>query len=114
MALDVWYKSDIQNVLSAAEQACRAALGAAGDDDDPFVAGYEAGYRSALVTVALAFGLVRASGRHQTRTRPLTDDSLASASGSLRGQGGGRRTAVSFDPRFIQVCKTDYQVCEED
>ena len=58
MALDVWYQSDIQNALSAAEHAGGAALGAASNDRDPFVAGYEAGYRSALVTVALAFGLV--------------------------------------------------------
>jgi hypothetical protein len=58
MALDVWYKADIENALSAAEQACGAALEAAANGDDPFVAGYQAGYRSALVTVGLAFGLV--------------------------------------------------------
>ena len=58
MALDVWYKSDIQNALSAAEQASGAALTAAGSRNDPFVTGYRAGYRAALATMALAFGLV--------------------------------------------------------
>ena len=57
MALDVWYKSDIQNALSAAEQASGAALTATGNRNDPFVAGYRAGYRAALATMALAFGL---------------------------------------------------------
>lgn len=60
MALDVWYKADVQNALSAAEQASGAALRAAGKEDDPYLAGYQAGYRAALVTVALAFGLVPA------------------------------------------------------
>lgn len=59
MALDVWYKSDIQNALSAAEQASRAALKASGAQNDPYVIGY----RAALATLALAFGLVPAQSR---------------------------------------------------
>lgn len=57
MSHEVYYKQDIINALSAAGQASNAALEAVGGDD-PFTAGYEAGYRAALVTVALAFGLV--------------------------------------------------------
>ncbi len=71
MALDVWYKSDIQNVLSAAEQASGAALRAAGNGNDPYIAGYQTGYRAALATVALAFGLV------PTRTKPAGQQRLA-------------------------------------
>lgn len=57
MALEVWFKSDIQNALAAAELSGSAALRAAGVGDDAFVAGYNAGYRTALATLALAFGL---------------------------------------------------------
>jgi len=65
MALDVWYRSDIQNALSAAEQASEAALRAAGNAGDPFVVGYASGYRAALATLALAFGLLPAVSQPQ-------------------------------------------------
>ena len=73
MALDVWYKSDIQNALSAAEQASGAALTAAGNGNDPFVAGYRAGYRAALATVALAFGLAATAPRPQGWQHPWAE-----------------------------------------
>jgi hypothetical protein len=67
MALKVWYESDIRNALRAAELAnaaalkaalCPGALGPRADrEDDPYVTGYQVGYRSALTTLALAFGL---------------------------------------------------------
>lgn len=75
MALDVWYKSDIQNALSAAEQASGAALTAAGNRNDPFVAGYRAGYRAALATMALAFGLAAAAPRPHSWQHPWTEGS---------------------------------------
>jgi hypothetical protein len=59
MGLNVYYPQDIRNALLAAEQAVNATADAAGDQDDPFTAGFLAGYRAALATVALAFGLVR-------------------------------------------------------
>ena len=49
MGLEVFYKRDVINALLAAEQAT-AAAGADGR--------YLEGYRAALTTVALAFGLV--------------------------------------------------------
>lgn len=57
MGLEVYYPGDILNALQAAEQAVNATVEATGGRDDPFAAGYLAGYRAALVTVALAFGL---------------------------------------------------------
>ncbi len=73
MGLNVYYPSDVCNALLAAEQArllrsgqarllrsgqaVNAATDAAGDQDDPFTAGFLAGYRAALTTIALAFGL---------------------------------------------------------
>lgn len=57
MSLQVYYPADIRNALAAAEQAQRAALQAAGGGSD-FVQGFQEGYRAALTTVALAFGLI--------------------------------------------------------
>jgi hypothetical protein len=77
MTLDVWYKSDVQNVLSAAEQASGAALRAASNRDDPYVAGYQAGYRAALVTVALAFGLVSSRPNPTDQQRLAAQETIA-------------------------------------
>jgi len=57
MGLEVYYPTDIRNALLAAEQAVNATVDAAGNQDDPFTAGFLAGYRAALTTLALAFGL---------------------------------------------------------
>jgi hypothetical protein len=58
MGLEVYYPADIRNALLAAEQAAGATAAAAGNNgDDPFAAGFLAGYRAALATLALAFGL---------------------------------------------------------
>ncbi|MFZ5915533.1 MAG: hypothetical protein ACOYZ7_01190 [Chloroflexota bacterium] len=56
MALEVWYRTDIENAILAAEQAATLTLdvtGASGERAE----GYRAGYLAALTTVALAFGL---------------------------------------------------------
>jgi len=58
MGLEVYYPQDIRNVLLAAEQASNSALTAAKEKNDEFAQGYQAGYRAALTTVALAFGLI--------------------------------------------------------
>jgi hypothetical protein len=56
MGLEVYYTQDIRNALLAAEQASNAAMIAAGGDDK-FTQGFQTGYRAALATIALAFGL---------------------------------------------------------
>lgn len=58
MGLEVYYPQDIRNVLRAAEQASSAALTAVKGKEDEFAQGYQEGYRAALTTVALAFGLI--------------------------------------------------------
>jgi len=54
MGLEVYYPKDLRNALLAAEQAMNATLPVTGDDG----AEYARGYRAALLTIALAFGLV--------------------------------------------------------
>ncbi len=68
MGLEVYYPTDIRNALLAAEQAANATAKAIGNpqsrtspgtgQDDPFSAGFLTGYRAALTTLAVAFGLV--------------------------------------------------------
>lgn len=64
MGLEVYYPADIRNALLAAEQANKAAAEAAdwaygrGVSPPAFMAGYQAGHRAALTTLALAFGLL--------------------------------------------------------
>lgn len=55
MALEVYYRQDIVNALRAAEFAALAALRAAPEDQRG--AAFQAGYRSALLTLALSFGV---------------------------------------------------------
>jgi len=57
MGLNVYYPQDVRNALLAAEQSTTAAL-AAGGGDDAYTHGYREGYRAALTTIALAFGLL--------------------------------------------------------
>lgn len=64
MGLNVYYPADVRNALLAAEQAVNATTDAAGSHDDPYTAGFLAGYRAALTTIALAFGLVKQPPDH--------------------------------------------------
>ena len=66
MALEVWYAEDILNALRAAEQAANAAAAATGRQDEAFAAGFLTGYRAALTTLALAFGLAARSDDYRT------------------------------------------------
>jgi len=73
MALDVFFPQDIKNALLAAEQASGAALRAGSNGDgDPYVVGYGEGYRDALATLALAFGLVNPQPTVKRRWNSLT------------------------------------------
>ena len=102
MSLDVWYKSDIQNALSAAERACSAALGAAGSDGDLFVTGYGAGFRSALMTVALAFGLVPTPTQAHQGSERLADGSWQYSS-AQEGDAGEPVPPVPLDSHSIPI-----------
>lgn len=70
MGLEVYYPTDVRNALLAAEQAVNAMADAAtigqgqvvNQDGDtipqsPFTLGFLTGYRAALTTLALSFGL---------------------------------------------------------
>lgn len=65
MGLDIWFREDILHALQAADQASAttaAALeyalgGAEGAGDPRYLRAYREGYRAALVTVAVAFGI---------------------------------------------------------
>lgn len=71
MSLNVYYPTDIRNALLAAEQAVNATTDAAGAHDDPFTAGFLTGYRAALTTIALAFGLANWSEQKLGELLPL-------------------------------------------
>jgi hypothetical protein len=72
MGLDVYYPQDIRNALLAAEQASTTALMATSLEGDQFAQGYQEGYRAALTTIALAFGLIRSAGCHENPDWPPT------------------------------------------
>ncbi|MBC7249298.1 MAG: hypothetical protein H5T62_03365, partial [Anaerolineae bacterium] len=67
MGLDIWFREDILHALQAADQASATtaaalehALGGAegtGVGDPRYLRAYREGYRAALVTVAIAFGI---------------------------------------------------------
>lgn len=65
MGLEVYYQQDVRRALLAAEQASGMALTAAGGGGNEFAEGYQEGYRAALTTIALAFGLIRPEDRHE-------------------------------------------------
>jgi branched-subunit amino acid permease len=71
VGLEVYYPQDIRNAILAAEQAASAAADAAGNRDDPFTAGFLAGYRAALTTLALSFGLVVQDSGNRRQPEPL-------------------------------------------
>jgi len=82
MGLEVYYPADIRNALLAAEQAANATATATGDQDDPFTSGFLAGYRAALTTLALAFGL--GAARPEALTDAPTWQPMALAGGNGR------------------------------
>lgn len=70
MALDVYFPQDICRALLAAEQASNATWLATGGKEDDFAQGYREGYLAALTTIALAFGLLRPDGGHESEWQP--------------------------------------------
>lgn len=66
MALQCWFESDIRNALLAAGHSVDAAMGVCAimaGQPDGYAAGFASGYHAALVTLALAFGLVLRPGQ---------------------------------------------------
>lgn len=57
MSADVWFKRDIANALLATYQSARETTYAIGSDDSSRIAVFHAGYRSAISTMALFFGI---------------------------------------------------------
>jgi len=57
MGLDIWFTENLMDALLAAEEACSSTARASGMEDCPGMQSYLAGYRAALSTIALAFGL---------------------------------------------------------
>jgi hypothetical protein len=90
VGLEVYYPTDIRNALLAAEQAANATAKAIGSpqsrtspgtgQEDPFSAGFLTGYRAALTTLALAFGLTA----HPEPSLPERRTTLLAASPFLR------------------------------
>ena len=60
MSADLWFKRDIANALLASYQAARVTSCAVGGNDDARTAVFHAGYRSAISTMALFFGIAPA------------------------------------------------------
>ena len=52
-----WFKEDIRNALLAAQKATRSAP-SGGVGGDQYAQGYQDGYRSALLTLGIAFGVL--------------------------------------------------------
>ena len=65
MALDVWFKDDIKNSLLSVNQASgdAATIVINGLVDPRELRAYRAGFRAALVSIALAFGIDIPPGR---------------------------------------------------
>ncbi len=82
MGLNVYYPQDIRNALLAAEQAVSATADAASQRDDPFTAGFLVGYRAALTTLALAFGLT--AGQQATAAGRVVAAMLEGKNGEVK------------------------------
>ena len=57
MSADVWFTRDIANALLATYQSARETTYAIGGDDTVRTVSFHAGYRSAISTMALFFGI---------------------------------------------------------
>ena len=57
MSAEIYLKKDIANALLASVQAARETASALGCSDRSRLAAYEAGYKAAISTVALFFGI---------------------------------------------------------
>jgi len=112
MGLDIWFKEDIANALIAADEAASATAAALSEvtNDPERLRTYREGYRAALTTLALAFGispLAVMTAPEEKRLRPeassrdfveLSRDALSRADFAelrLRRAQSSRRDALS-------------------
>ena len=87
VGLEVYYAADIRNALLAAEQAVGATAEAAGERDEPFTAGFLTGYRAALTTLALAFGLACDESQGQLKDSAFHPESYLAVTSRCRPPG---------------------------
>ena len=108
MGLEVYYPADIRNALLAAEQAVNATADAAGNQDDPFTAGFLSGYRAALATLAL-----EDMSAPEVSTSFTVTDYIYSASGKAVPiwaiQPGGIVIVTDFRAREATESENDYR-----
>jgi hypothetical protein len=88
MSVDVWLKRDIANALTAAYQAARETSCGVGGADPARAASFHAGYRSALSTVALFFGIAPGLVIPDHSIRGQVPDRGCAGQGSDRGCAG--------------------------
>ena len=96
MGLDIFFSEDIRNALLAADEAssstarvCAAVCGDGRGDGSPLLRAYLEGYRAALTTVALAFGLspsVIASRENTLEVEAVTVGEALPAGGEWRAE----------------------------
>jgi hypothetical protein len=70
MGLDIWFKEDIANALQAAEESVAGAIAMAEPTAD--LTAYQAGFRAALKTLAVAFGVSPSFASDADRSTRLT------------------------------------------
>ncbi|MBC7248915.1 MAG: hypothetical protein H5T62_01395 [Anaerolineae bacterium] len=106
MSLDIWFREDILHALRAADQASATtaaalehALGGAegaGVGDPRYLRAYREGYRAALVTVAMAFGI-----------EPAEEKSLFAAAGSVTSGSAGEALPGPQSSDLVQPCRVE-------
>jgi len=74
MSSCVWMKQDIANALLATYQGAMETSYAIGGDDTVRTAAFHAGYRSAISTLALFFGIAPALVLPEQTAAPLLND----------------------------------------
>ncbi|MFB0545298.1 MAG: hypothetical protein ACETWB_00160 [Anaerolineae bacterium] len=90
MGLDIWFKEDIANALIAADEASSATAAALSEvtNDPGRLRAYREGYRAALTTLALAFGispLALMTAPEEERLRPEAFGVEPQANAQLEG-----------------------------
>jgi len=83
MGLDIWFREDILHALKAAEQASSTTVaamehalsrvGGSVVEDARYLRAYREGYKAALVTVAMAFGIT-SNNTSVSQTSEFTDE----------------------------------------
>lgn len=103
MSLDIWFAEDIRNALLAANEGSAqtaAVMAEANGDDDLLVVtlrAYRKGYKAALITMALAFGIAPQSLKMEAKEYERAIDSRTGDGGILSATIGNRPKVRSPD-----------------